>query len=240
MNRIYLWAALIGFGVLLAGCGTSQFEQLPPSEIILRSADRMASLAGFEFLIERSGEPAFLDYEETISFRRAQGKFTSPDRVFTDVRVITPGLVTEVQLISVGNTQWETNLLTGEWQMSDPRYSFNPSLLFNPETGITVILSHELANPRRLEMEEIPEIPGKKLFVIEAVMQGESAYRMTFGMIDNEPLRVKLWIDPVTFDLYRVVLSDPANPGDEQDTTWQIDFWSFGSTFEIEQPILNK
>lgn len=200
----------------------------------------MASLEGFEFLIERSGEPVFLDYEGTISFRRAEGQFTSPDRVNTSVRVILPGLVTEVQIISVEGTQWETNLLTGEWQASDPRYSFNPSLLFSPETGIPAVLAHELTDPVLLGMEEIPEVPGKKLYALETVMQGDSAYQMTFGMIDNEPLRVKLWIDPVTFDLYRVLLVDPANPGDEEDTLWQIDFWSFGSTFQIEPPTINN
>ena len=240
MKRTDVWAGLIIFGVLLAGCRASQFEQLPPNEIISRSAGRMASLEGFEFLIERSGEPVFLDYEGTISFRRAEGQFTSPDRVNTSVRVILPGLVTEVQIISVEGTQWETNLLTGEWQASDPRYSFNPSLLFSPETGIPAILAQELTDPALLGMQEIPEVPGKKLYALETVMQGDSAYQMTFGMIDNEPLRVKLWIDPVTFDLYRVLLVDPANPGDEEDTLWQIDFWSFGSTFQIEPPTINN
>lgn len=241
MKRIGAWAVLMVMGILLAGCRASPFEQLPPHEIISRSADRMASLAGFEFLIERSGEPAFLDIEGTISFRRAEGKFTSPDRVQTTVRVILPGLVSEVQIISVGDTQWETNLLTGEWQASDPRYSFNPSRLFNPETGISAVLARDLTNPALLDdLQEIPEVPGKKLYVIETVMQGDSAYQMTYGMIDNEPLRVKLWIDPVTFDLYRVLLVDPADPGSAEDTLWQIDFWSFGNTFEVEPPTLNN
>lgn len=241
MKHIGVWAGLIIVGGLLAGCRASQFEQLTPNEIISRSANRMASLAGFEFVIERSGEPVFLDYEGTISFRRAEGKFSSPDRVYTRVRVIMPGLVTEVQIISVQGTQWETNLLTGEWQASDPRYSFNPSLLFSSETGIPAILAHELTDPILLDdLEEIPEVPGKKLYAIETVMQGDSAYQMTFGMIDNEPLRVKLWVDPVSFDLFRVLLVDPANPGDEEDTAWQIDFWNFGSEFEIEPPILNN
>jgi hypothetical protein len=109
--------------------------------------------------------------------------------------------------------------------------------LFHVETGIPAVLAHELTDARLLGMQEIPEVPGKKLYALETVMQGERAYQMTFGMIDNEPLRVQLWIDPVTFDLYRVVLVDPADPGAEQDTLWQIDFWSFGSTFEIEPPI---
>lgn len=241
MKRIGVWVVLTIIGIWLAGCRTSQFEQLPPNEILSRSAERMASLAGFEFLIERSGQPVFLDVDGTISFRRAEGKFTSPDRVQTSVRVIMPGLVTEVQIISVGDTQWETNLLTGEWQASDPRYSFNPSRLFSPETGIPAVLARELSNPTLLEdLQELPEVPGKKLYVIETVMQGESAYQMTYGLIDNEPLQVKLWVDPVTFDLYRILLVDPADPGAEEDTFWQIDFWSFGNTFEVEPPTLNN
>ena len=225
-------------GALLTGCSNAQFEQIPPEEIITHSADRMASLAGFEFLIDRSGQPTFLDYEETIAFRRAEGQFVAPNSVYTNVRVIAPGLVTEVQIISIGDTQWETNLLTGEWQASDPRYSFNPSRLFDSEIGIPAILANELTDTVLLGTEELPEIPGKKLYALEAALQGSTAYYMTYGMIDDDPLRIKLWIAPKTFDLYRVLLVDPADPGDEEDTNWQIDFWNFGTTFEIEKPIL--
>ncbi len=240
MKRISIWAGLIVLGVFLAACRASQVEQLTAAEIISRAAERMTGLSGFEFLIERSGQPVYLDYEGTISFRRAEGKFTSPDRVYTKVRVILPGLVTEVQITSVEGTQWETNLLTGEWQASDPRYSFNPSLLFNPETGIPAVLAHELTDVQLLGLQELPEVPGRKLYALETVMQGERAYQMTFGMIDNQPLRVKLWIDPSSFELYRLVLVDPADPGDQEDTVWQIDFWNFGKKFEIEPPVLNN
>jgi hypothetical protein len=238
IKRLIFIAGLSALGLLLANCSASQIEGLPPAEIVSRSADRMASLAGFEFLIERSGEPAFLDYEETISFRRAEGKFVSPDKVYTTVRVIAPGLVTEVQIISIEGEQWETNILTGAWQPSNPRYSFNPSRLFDPASGIPFVLSHELTDPVSIGLEELPEIPGKKLFALEANLLGDTAYQMTFGMIDNEPLRVRMWVDPAAFDLYRIVLVDPADPGDEEDTIWQIDFWNFGSTFEIEKPLL--
>lgn len=200
----------------------------------------MISLAGFEYLIERSGQPVYLDYEETIAFRRAEGQFVSPDRVFAKVRIITPGLVTEVQIISIGGVQWETNLLTGAWQPTDPLYSFNPSLLFSSEKGIPVVLANDLISPELRGMEELTEIPGKKLYAIQATMLGETAYQMTYGMIDNDLLRVEVWIDPVSYDLYRLVLIDPANSADKEDTTWQIDFWNFGHTFDIEVPVLGN
>lgn len=233
-----VYILLIIFGVLVAACGNPQAEQIPPGEIVSRSAQRMATVTGFEFVIDRSGSPVFLDYNETISFRRAEGKFNSPDRVYSNVRIIAPGIVTEVQIISIGGMQWETNLLTGEWQASDPIYSFNTSRLFDPEIGIPAILASDLSSLVLIGLEELPEVPGKKLYALEASLQGEHAYEMTYGMIDNDPLKIKLWIAPESFDLYRIILIDPANPGDEEDTVWQIDFWNFDKTFDIEQPIL--
>lgn len=227
---------LLVFTILAAGCSGLETPYIPPKEIIARSASRMAAHTGFEFLVERTGAPVFLDLDGTISFRRAQGQFISPDRASTKVRVITPGLVAEVQIVSIGESQWETNLLTGQWQPSNPIYSFNPSLLFHPEKGIPSILAHELTAPTLLGLEELPEIPGKQLYKLGAALQGTTAYQMTFGMIDNEDLSLNLWIEPDTFDLFRVVLVDPADAADEEDTIWQIDFWNFDGAFDIQPP----
>ncbi len=199
----------------------------------------MMALAGFEFLIDRSGQPTFLDYGETIAFRRAEGQYLAPDKIFVKVRVIAPGLVTEVQITSIGDEQWETNLLSGQWQPSDKRYSFNPSRLFSNENGIQAILARDLIEPTLLGVEELQDIPGRKFYVLQASLQGDRAYEMTYGMIDKDALQVKLWIDPDRFDLYRVVILDPVNPGDKEGTTWQIDFWNFDGKFDIEKPILD-
>jgi hypothetical protein len=240
IKRIIYGVGLIPFVMLLAGCDKSQIEQIPPQEILTRSAERMASLAGFEFLIDRTGESVFLDYNETISFRRAEGQFTSPDRVYSKIRIIAPGLVTEVQIISMGDAQWETNLLTGEWQASDPVYGFNTSRIFDPENGIPSVLAQDLVNPILTGIEELPETPGKELYAVEAALLGDRAYQMTYGMIDNDPLQIRVWIAPDSFDLYRIILVDPADPRDDEDTLWQIDFWNFDKSFDIEKPTLKN
>lgn len=240
IKKVFKCICLIAFAAVLAGCGGLQVEQIPPNEIVARSAERMTKLAGFEFLIDRTGEPVFLDINETISFRRAEGQFTSPNQVKSKVRIIAPGLVTEVQIISIGESQWETNILSGQWMASDPVYSFNTSRIFDSETGIPAILANDLTDLVLLGTEELPETPGKKLYALEASLRGDYAYEMTYGMIDNDPLKVRMWIAPESFDLYRIILIDPADPGDEEDTVWQIDFWSFDQTFVIENPIINN
>ena len=95
----------------LAACGDPPLEELPPEQIIARSAERMNDMEGFYFAIDRTGAQAFLDSAETISFRQAEGYYAAPDRAQAAVRVIAPGLVTEVNVISIGETQFRVRLV---------------------------------------------------------------------------------------------------------------------------------
>jgi hypothetical protein len=237
MQRISFLTSIFLFILTFAGCKAS-IAQLPPGEIIARSSERMNSLKGFEFLVERSGAPAYLDLDKTVTFRRAEGRFTAPDRVHATVRVIAPALVTDVQVMSIGGGLWATNLFSGAWQVSDPRYEFNPSRLFDREIGIQAVLEQDLIDVTLRGLEELPEIPGKTFYALEATLQGDGAYEMTYGLIDKDTMHVQIWIAPEQFDIYRVILVDPADPGEEEDTTWQIDFWSFDERFDIQPPII--
>jgi hypothetical protein len=226
--------------MLLVGCVGRQIEELPAEEILARSAERMRELDGFHYLIERSGAPAFLDYGETISFRRAEGDYMLPDRVIAEVRVIAPGIVAEVTIISIGDTQWETHLLTGEWQIVPQEYAFQPQILLHPDTGIQVVVERDLQSLSYAGIDEIEEMPGFPLYKLHGTLEGEGAYYATYGMIDKEPLDVQMWIAPGTFELHRVIVIDPADPGEDEDTVWQIDFWDFDKTIEIEAPIVQS
>lgn len=230
---------LIMFGLLflLVACGGSGEEVVDPKKLISLSTERMRSLGGFHYKIDRSGAPAFIDDSETISFRTAEGDYVVPDRVTATVKVITPLIVTEVNLISIGDQQWETNVFTGQWQQVPVEYAFQPQELLNPNTGLQAILEQDLYDLTLVGLEELEEMPGKSLHYIQGMLNGEGAFNLTYGMIDNEVLSVQLWIDPETYDIYRVMVVDPMNEGDEEDTVWQIDFWDFGNVMEINPPI---
>ena len=225
------------FLLFIPGCGAPPPPEISPEEILSRSVDRMESSAGFEFIIERSGAFAFLDKDEMISFRRATGKYLSPDSFETEVRVIGPGIVVDVFLIGVDGIQWETNILTGEWQLSDPNFNFNPSVFFHPETGLRMFLANDLSDIEYVGFAELVEVPGKPLYYLKAKMNGERVNSYSYGLIDAETLKVSMWVDPDTFDMHRILLVDPVDEGEEEDTIWQIDFWNFDTIFEIAVPI---
>lgn len=234
-----IWFLLIIL-FMLTSCTGTQIKELPPEQILELSAERMRQLEGFHYLIDRSGAPAFLDYDETISFRRAEGNYVLPDRVTAEVRVIAPGIVAEVTIISIGDTQWETHLLTGDWQRVPQEYAFQPQVLLNPDTGIQAVLENDLQSLNYMGIDELEELPGLSLYKLQGTLDGEGAYYATYGMIDKDPLDVVLWIAPDTFELHRVIVVDPADPGEDENTIWQIDFWDFDKTVEIEPPIANE
>lgn len=237
LGRILKYLIVLVLLFLLGACGGTEKEITDPKELIVLSSEKMRSLGGFQYKIDRTGEPAFIDDSETISFRTAEGNYVVPDKVTAKVKVITPLIVTEVDIISIGDQQWETNVLTGLWQKVPVEYALQPQELLNPNTGLQALLEEDLYDLTLVGLVELEEMPGKSLQLIQGLLSGQGAYDLTYGMIDNEVLSVQLWIDPDTYDIHRVVVVDPMNEGDEEDTVWQIDFWDFDTVIEINPPI---
>jgi lipoprotein LprG len=231
-KKRFLWFLVL---LVLIACREPEPESLPPGEIITRSADRMNALQGFEFVIERSGEPVYFDPDETIAFRRAEGHYVAPDRSQATVRIITPGLVTDVGVISIGEIQWQTNLLSPEWFELPPNWGFNPAVLFDPEIGIQSILQSDLSALTLEESETIEDGPDQKLYVISGSLAGERVFDMSDGMIGPQSMAIRIWIAPETFELYRVLITDPSR-GQAEPTIWQVDFRQFDQTIEILPP----
>jgi lipoprotein LprG len=220
---------------LLVACARPTLPSLPPGEIVTRAAARMTAMRGFHFVIERTGALAYLDYEGTLAFSRAEGEFVTPDTAQAAVRVIAPGLVAEVQILGIGERYWQTNLLTGQWEEFPPGVGFNPAMMFDPQIGLQPIIAADLTDLKLTGVEELEEYPGKQLYSITGQMTGERLYQMSYQMIGPEAVTVHLWVAPETFELYRVQLTEPA-PGSDEPTVWQVDFWSFDQPATITPP----
>jgi hypothetical protein len=223
--------------LLTAACVAGTTQQLTAQEILDKSVTEMRGLAGFRFDLVRSGASAFLDPGHTVSFREADGIFVSPDKVQATVKVILPGLAAEVSIIGIGDQEWETNVFTGAWELVPPEYAFQPAVLFDPQGGIQQALQENLTDLELVGIEELEEAPGLGLYHLRGKMDGAQVQSITLGLIDPQPLSVDLWISPNSFDLYSVVIVDPADEGETEGTTWQMHFWDFDKVIEINPPI---
>lgn len=227
---------LLALIVLLAGCAP-RIPDLPPEEIVRRAAERMRGLQGFQFRIDRSGAPAYIDYAETLSLTLMEGAFAAPDKLSATVRVIAPALIAEIDVICIGQQQWETDVVTHKWFAIPPEWGFNPLILLDPQFGLQTIIASDLYDLTLDGVEELEEMPGRKLYALSGRMHGGTIYDLSYQLIGPEDMDVRLWVDPQTFDLYRTVLVE--YPGvSEEEIRWTIDFWDFDVPVEIEAPNL--
>jgi len=221
--------------LILEACSLAPPEDLPVEDILMRAIERTANLDGFAFSMVREGARAYFDPEETIAFRRVEGVFMAPDAVHAMVSVITPGMVSEFQILNLGNQQWFTNLATGAWEQAPAGWSFNPATLFEPESGMVFVLKEDLVDPVFQGVVELDELPGRDLYYIVADMKGDHIYSMSYGLIASEMMLVELWIEPQTFEIHRIVLTEHL-PTETEPRIWQLDFWDFDRLIEISPP----
>lgn len=237
MVRKYILSTLVL--TLLVSCSSSTPTPIPPEDIILRSVRRMTETSGFSFSIDRSGASAFLDPLNTLSLSRIAGEFVAPDQVQALVRVVIPGIVTDIGFIGIGENQWQTNPFSGNWEPLPPGLGFNPALLFDPSIGLTSILETDLSDLFLLPNDELETLPGKSLYHLSGSLLGEKAFAISFGLIGPDSMQIELWIAPDTFELHRMILVETSENADEV-STWQLDFWDFDLELEIEAPPLES
>jgi len=234
MKRLLLYFTFSPLLILLA-C-SSPPPTLPPQEIITRAAERMKTATGFHFVIDRQGAPAFLDPAQTLSFRRTEGDYAAPDRAQASVRVIAPGIVAEIQAIAIGDLYWETHFLTGEWQEVPANLAFNPAILFDPQTGLQPILQTDLTNLTLTGVVELEDLPGQSLYHLTGMLDTAHLYELSYTLIGPGQVQTEVWIAPNTFDLYRILLTEPPTSNGGETTIWQVDFWNVGEVVEIIPP----
>lgn len=235
--RICLWVSLFLMSMGVA-CGESEVDYplFPAGEILAQSTTAMQNAQTFHYLIERNGAPAFLDPDETIAFRRAEGDFLAPDKTQAVVRIIAPGFVTDIGVIGIGPIQWQTNVATGLWEELPPNWGFNPAVLFDPELGLAAIMAQDLSGLTEPALETLPDAEDNAVYyTFMGQIAGETLFAMSDGLLSDQSKKVTVWIAPDTFHLRRALLAEPANGVDEP-TTWQVDLTQYDQPVTVTPP----
>lgn len=225
---------LLLFLFFLISCGARSLPELTAGELISKTAVSLQNHTHANFSIERQGAPAYVDPDQTLAFRRAAGQYQAPDKAKAAVRIIAPGVVADVDVISIGSIQWQTNLLTGEWEELPPNWGFNPAVLFDAETGLQAILANDLQDVTVVGTEKLDGIDGT-FYALTGTATGKNLKAMSGGMIAAETAVIQLWIAPETFDLRRVIVTEAMADGVE-DRVWVVDFEYGAETAVITPP----
>jgi len=238
-DRKVVLLVLLAFSLFLFACQSepapvaTDTPTLTPLEIIAHSADAMLSAQSLHFSIERDGALAYIDSGNLLAFKRAQGDFESPDRMRAVVRVITAFTPVDVGMVAIGDEQYNTDPITGEWGRLPPEWGqLNLVVIFDPETGLQQLLKDGVLD---LELVGTEEIDDRLHYRISGTASGERMSNMTLGFIGQGDVRLDVWVDDVDYYVRRLRIVDPMTDP-EDPTTWTMEFTHFGQSVEIEAP----
>ncbi|MCB9419309.1 MAG: LppX_LprAFG lipoprotein [Ardenticatenaceae bacterium] len=238
MKKLFLLLLLTLFILSsMAACRPAPEPEPTPEEIVQKAAARMSQLSGFRFGIAHSGPPAYLDPDNIISLVRMDGDYAAPDKAQATVLVKLTGFVTKVDVVTVGDVQWQTNPLTGKWEELPPNWGFNPAVLFDAEIGLQTILAADISELALTGKEKLEDGPDADLYALTGKVAGDRLFQMSGGLIGPAAADAQLWVMPETFELVRVILTEPAAGEDESPGVWQVDFAHYDQAVEIEPPM---
>jgi len=223
----------------LAGCG-GEPESTPspvpatvtPQQILEAASTRLAETQSVHFTLEVAGD-TFIDSGKTIRLLGAEGDLVRPDRVQTTFQAEVLGRAVSLQLITIGEQSWTTNILTGEWGSAPLEFSYQPDVLFSTQDGIGPVMGRV----KDITRAEDEKIDGRDAYHVQAEVDEAIVGPLTYYTIKGSPVTANLWIDRETNDLLRAQLAEPTREDGSEPAIWTLDLSHHGQPVEIEPPV---
>lgn len=200
--------------------------------LLTEASSRLADTPTVSFKLDVKGT-TFIDGQNSIQLLEAQGQLERPDRVKASfkVKVLAPTLT--INLITIADESWTTDLITGRWGPAPEEFSYDPRILFDNQNGIGPVMGKVIA-PKREKDEKVGD---RATIHITGTVDQTVIGPLTAGTMKGSPVAVDLWIDIETGDLLRVRLEEPTFAEKDDPATWTLDLYDQGDKVEIESPV---
>ncbi len=236
------WLASQLVFLLLSGaaCAAPTLPAPPPRDLVNQAAQKLSSTQSLHFVIEFSGAPTFLDSQHAMTLRRVEGDLLRPDRMRASVKAALPGAYILIQAIGIGGDQYATNPLNGQWQKIPAEWGFNPSVLFQPGSGLTALL----ADVQDLKTLPDETIENQRHYHISGQIAGEKVVPLTGWLIGGGTVHFEMWVGADDRYIRRLRLVDGSSPLNSSGGTpappaqWNADLSKFDVPVTIDPPPL--
>ena len=228
--------ALLGSAALLAACGstgspTTPDETLSAADLLALASRRLAETPTVHFVLAIEGD-TFIDSAGAIRLLGAEGDLQRPDRVQTTFQAEIMGRAVSLQLITIGERSWTTDIITGEWNEAPLEFAYRPDILFSTQDGIGPVMGR-VDDVSRLPDEELD---GQGVYRLRATVEDTVVGPLTYFTISGSPVTVDLWIGQETRNLLRAQLSEPPGAERPNPAVWNLELSHHGEEIEIEPP----
>ncbi len=197
-----------------------------PTAALERSGKAMQDLESFRFeLTHNEGGTEFIP---GMVVEEALGDVVKPDRLSLKFSgIFGGGYAIKSSLVSVGDSTYMTNPLTGAWQEMDNAVS--PLGFFNPTVGIAAMM---------LQLEEPQEVESGRddLLRLTGTLPAAALSPLLGSAIQDAFVDVDLTIDSQRHYLLEAIVSGRVIESDEEGIVRTIELRDFGEPIVIEAP----
>jgi hypothetical protein len=207
--------------------------QLAAQDVAARCAERMVQIKSFHFAVQVTGAPvqmgSLIGSPVPITLKHIEGDVVQPDQLQAQITVSSFGIATHIGLVRIGGETYLNNPLTGGWEQlpAETGDAFNPSLLFNPDSGLPALL---------------PALGMQTVGFDE--MQGELAYHLRASEVEGidmtgfggrKTVTIEAWIGMESFLLHQASITEKTTDG-TQPTVWWLNLSAFDRPLTITPP----
>jgi lipoprotein LprG len=231
--------SLLLLAALLSACGGGGIAATPiptptPAALIAQAGQATTAVGSLRFTIDLEGKAVYSDGSRLFAVRTITGDIQRPDGALATLKVRGAIGVAEFKTVSLAGKQYFTNPLTRQWQCLPPGAAFDPSVLFDPQRGIGMILQAGIEQPALVGQEQIE---GRTTNHLRGIIDGARLQPISTGLLGAGPVTIDIWADAGTGRLAKLVLVDTATDS-ASPSTWTITFSDYDTPVEIRAPLV--
>ncbi len=169
---------------------------------------------------------------DQVQIRDANGDVIMPDKIKAQATVVLSGQSVQVSLISVGEAQFITDPITGQWRVI--KGVLDPRTLTNPDTGITALVS----KVQNISQPVAANANGTPCWSVNGQLDAKYLAFITGGGVPaGTMLQTNACIGQADALPYRVSVTGEAAPGDTPQTVRVFDLSNYNEHITISAPL---
>ncbi|MEF3275775.1 MAG: LppX_LprAFG lipoprotein [Chloroflexus sp.] len=229
---------IASFLLWLAACGSVATPPTPtptpdPRALATAIGQATQNSQSAHFRITLTGKPVALDASGVTILNSIEGDLRRPDAVLSILNITLGSAIGEIRTVSLAGKQYATNPITRQWMCLPPGSTFDPAVLFAPDSGIESLLANRFLD---VTLVGIEEINGRPHYHLRGSLPAEQLRSISLNLLGVGPVAVDLWADQATMRASRVVLVDTATDATNP-STWTIEFSEYDKTVDVREPV---
>lgn len=239
LKRVLALVALIATSALLiVGCtppwqhaaNAAGLSSKPTTQQLIAAVEKNYKTVSAFHVVMQVNNPGQATSSQ-VQIRSANGDVIMPDKVKAQATVVLSGQAVSVELISIGDTQYITDPITGQWRVI--KGLLDPRTLTNPNTGIISLLN----KVQKLSQPTDDTVGGVPCWRVSGLLDAKYLAFFTGGGVPaGTMLQTSACVGKSDALLYQVKVTGQAAPNDTPDTTYLFNISKYNENITITAP----